>query len=116
VQRGTYENVVHAFVKILPEEGPSELYRGLTPSLIVMVPYVACNFYTYETLKQLCRRASGRRGDDVGSAATLPNGSLAGAIVSSVMFPLEVSHKQMQVAPWAGGRCTVTSCMSCITS
>jgi solute carrier family 25 (mitochondrial phosphate transporter), member 23/24/25/41 len=103
MQRGVYENVAHAFVKILHEEGPSELYRGLTPSLIGVVPYAACNFYAYETLKQLYRHASGRCGGDVSSAATLLIGSLAGAIASSATFPLEVARKQMQVGA-VGGR------------
>ncbi|KAK3152442.1 hypothetical protein QOZ80_2BG0158910 [Eleusine coracana subsp. coracana] len=104
IERGAYENVAHAFVKILTEEGPSELYRGLAPSLIGVVPYAACNFYAYETLKSLYRRASGRRaGADVGAAATLLIGSAAGAIASSATFPLEVARKQMQVGA-VGGR------------
>jgi solute carrier family 25 (mitochondrial phosphate transporter), member 23/24/25/41 len=102
VQRGAYENVAHAFMKILCEEGPSELYRGLTPSLIGVVPYAACNFYAYETLKRLYRHVSGRRDDDVGSVATLFIGSLAGAIASSATFPLEVARKQMQVGAVSG--------------
>jgi solute carrier family 25 (mitochondrial phosphate transporter), member 23/24/25/41 len=97
VQRGAYDNVAHAFMKILCEEGLSELYRGLTPSLIGVVPYAACNFYAYETLKRLYRR-----GDDVGSVATLFIGSLAGAITSSATFPLEVARKQMQVGTVSG--------------
>lgn len=104
MQKDVYDNVAHAFVKILRDEGPSELYRGLTPSLIGVVPYAACNFYAYETLKRLYRRATGRRpGADVGPVATLLIGSAAGAIASSATFPLEVARKQMQVGA-VGGR------------
>nr|CAB3449259.1 unnamed protein product [Digitaria exilis] len=104
IEKDVYDNVAHAFVKILREEGPSELYRGLTPSLIGVVPYAACNFYAYETLKKLYRRATGRRpGADVGAAATLLIGSAAGAIASTATFPLEVARKQMQVGA-VGGR------------
>ncbi|KAL6888860.1 hypothetical protein ACP4OV_009886 [Aristida adscensionis] len=109
IEKGVYDNVVHAFVKILHEEGPSELYRGLAPSLIGVVPYAATNFYAYETLKRLYRRASGRRGGgagggEVGAAATLLIGSAAGAIASAATFPLEVARKQMQVGAVAGRR------------
>ncbi|KAH9322690.1 hypothetical protein KI387_017329, partial [Taxus chinensis] len=31
IQRGVYDNLLDAFVKIIREEGPAELYRGLTP-------------------------------------------------------------------------------------
>ncbi|CAN6243491.1 unnamed protein product [Urochloa humidicola] len=104
IEKDVYDNVAHAFVKILREEGPSELYRGLAPSLIGVVPYAACNFYAYETLKRLYRRATGRRpGADVGAAATLLIGSAAGAIASTATFPLEVARKQMQVGA-VGGR------------
>nr|P29518.1 RecName: Full=Adenine nucleotide transporter BT1, chloroplastic/amyloplastic/mitochondrial; AltName: Full=Protein brittle-1; Flags: Precursor [Zea mays]AAA33438.1 brittle-1 protein [Zea mays] len=104
IEKDVYDNVAHAFVKILRDEGPSELYRGLTPSLIGVVPYAACNFYAYETLKRLYRRATGRRpGADVGPVATLLIGSAAGAIASSATFPLEVARKQMQVGA-VGGR------------
>ncbi|XP_062217618.1 adenine nucleotide transporter BT1, chloroplastic/amyloplastic/mitochondrial-like [Phragmites australis] len=101
IEKDVYDNVAHAFVKILREEGPSELYRGLAPSLIGVVPYAACNFYAYETLKRLYRRASGSRGD-VGAAATLLIGSAAGAIASTATFPLEVARKQMQVGALGG--------------
>ncbi|PAN04612.1 hypothetical protein PAHAL_1G079200 [Panicum hallii] len=104
IEKDAYDNVAHAFVKILRDEGPSELYRGLAPSLIGVVPYAACNFYAYETLKRLYRRATGRRpGADVGAAATLLIGSAAGAIASTATFPLEVARKQMQVGA-VGGR------------
>ncbi|XP_066318154.1 adenine nucleotide transporter BT1, chloroplastic/amyloplastic/mitochondrial-like [Miscanthus floridulus] len=104
IEKDAYDNVAHAFVKIVRDEGPSELYRGLAPSLIGVVPYAACNFYAYETLKRLYRRATGRRpGADVGAVATLLIGSAAGAIASTATFPLEVARKQMQVGA-VGGR------------
>ncbi|KAK2646025.1 hypothetical protein Ddye_021220 [Dipteronia dyeriana] len=39
IQRGSYKNLLDAFLKIVREEGPAELYRGLTPSVIGVVPY-----------------------------------------------------------------------------
>ncbi|KAF2943653.1 hypothetical protein DAI22_02g080200 [Oryza sativa Japonica Group] len=101
IEKDVYDNVLHAFVKIVREGGPGELYRGLAPSLIGVVPYAATNFYAYETLRRLYRRATGRA--DVGPAATLLIGSAAGAIASTATFPLEVARKQMQVGA-VGGR------------
>ncbi|KAL5213446.1 hypothetical protein ABZP36_024293 [Zizania latifolia] len=101
IEKDAYDNVLHAFVKIAREGGPLELYRGLAPSLIGVVPYAAANFYAYESLRQLYRRATGRA--EVSSAATLLIGSVAGAIASTATFPLEVARKQMQVGA-VGGR------------
>ncbi|KAJ0745314.1 putative mitochondrial carrier protein [Helianthus annuus] len=94
VQRGVYKNLVDAFLKIVKEEGPAELYRGLTPSLIGVVPYAATNYFAYDTLRKAYKKFLKK--DDIGNIATLLIGSAAGAISSSATFPLEVARKHMQ--------------------
>ncbi|XP_071742259.1 adenine nucleotide transporter BT1, chloroplastic/mitochondrial-like [Rutidosis leptorrhynchoides] len=94
VQRGVYKNLVDAFIKIVTEEGPAELYRGLTPSLIGVVPYAATNYFAYDTLRKTYKKIMKK--DDIGNIATLLIGSAAGAISSSATFPLEVARKHMQ--------------------
>ncbi|XP_071729518.1 adenine nucleotide transporter BT1, chloroplastic/mitochondrial-like [Rutidosis leptorrhynchoides] len=94
VQRGVYKNLVDAFVKIIKEEGPAELYRGLTPSLIGVVPYAATNYFAYDTLRKAYKKILKK--EDIGNIATLLIGSAAGAISSSATFPLEVARKHMQ--------------------
>ncbi|KAL9992968.1 putative mitochondrial carrier protein [Helianthus debilis subsp. tardiflorus] len=92
--RGVYKNLVDAFLKIVKEEGPAELYRGLTPSLIGVVPYAATNYFAYDTLRKAYKKFLKK--DDIGNIATLLIGSAAGAISSSATFPLEVARKHMQ--------------------
>lgn len=94
VQRGVYKNLVDAFLKIVQEEGPAELYRGLTPSLIGVIPYAATNYFAYDTLRKAYKKVF--RQDEIGNLATLLIGSAAGAISSSATFPLEVARKHMQ--------------------
>lgn len=89
-----YKNLVDAFLKIIKEEGPAELYRGLTPSLIGVVPYAATNYFAYDTLRKAYKKILKK--DDIGNIATLIIGSAAGAISSSATFPLEVARKHMQ--------------------
>lgn len=96
VQHGVYNNLLDAFIKICKEEGPRELYRGLCPSLIGVVPYAAINYFSYDTLRKTYRRLS--KQDKVGNIETLLMGSIAGAVASSATFPLEVARKQMQVS------------------
>lgn len=83
------------------EEGPSELYRGLAPSLIGVVPYAATNYFAYDSLKKLYKKVF--KEEEIGNIATLLIGSAAGAISSSATFPLEVARKHMQVGA-VGGR------------
>lgn len=100
IQRGVYKGLVDAFVKIIKEEGPGELYRGLAPSLIGVIPYAATNYFAYDTLRKTYRKISKK--DQIGNIQTLLIGSLAGAISSSATFPLEVARKQMQVGALSG--------------
>lgn len=94
VQRGVYKNLIDAFVKIVQEEGPAELYRGLTPSVIGVIPYAATNYFAYDTLRKAYKKVFKK--EDVENLATLLIGSAAGAISSSATFPLEVARKHMQ--------------------
>ncbi|KAI5077267.1 hypothetical protein GOP47_0007091 [Adiantum capillus-veneris] len=94
IQRGVYKNLTDAFVKICQEEGPRELYRGLMPSVIGVIPYAAANYYAYDFLRRLYKKLS--KQEQVGNLATLLIGSTAGAFASASTFPLEVARKQMQ--------------------
>ncbi|KAB1209066.1 Adenine nucleotide transporter BT1, chloroplastic/mitochondrial [Morella rubra] len=102
VQRGAYKNLLDAFMKILLEEGPAELYRGLSPSLIGVIPYAATNYYAYDTLRKAYKKVFKK--EEVGSIITLLIGSAAGTISSSATFPLEVARKHMQAGGAISGR------------
>lgn len=101
LQRGVYKGILDAFVKIIREEGPTELYRGLAPSLIGVVPYAATNYFAYDSLRKAYRKMVKK--ESIGNVETLLIGSLAGALSSTATFPLEVARKHMQVGA-VGGR------------
>ncbi|CDP13493.1 unnamed protein product [Coffea canephora] len=100
IQRGVYDGLFDAFIKILQEGGPGELYRGLAPSLIGVIPYAATNYCAYDTLRKVYRKVF--KQERIGNIETLLIGSAAGAISSSATFPLEVARKQMQVGAVSG--------------
>ncbi|XP_058724852.1 adenine nucleotide transporter BT1, chloroplastic/mitochondrial-like [Vicia villosa] len=100
VQRDVYNGLLDAFVKIIREEGASELYRGLAPSLIGVIPYSATNYFAYDTLRKVYKKVF--KQEKIGNIETLLIGSAAGAISSSATFPLEVARKQMQVGALSG--------------
>ncbi|KAK7384726.1 hypothetical protein VNO78_30427 [Psophocarpus tetragonolobus] len=100
IQRGVYVGLLDAFLKIVREEGAGELYRGLTPSLIGVIPYSATNYFAYDTLRKAYRKIF--KTEKIGNIETLLIGSAAGAISSSATFPLEVARKHMQVGALSG--------------
>lgn len=99
-QRDVYNGLLDAFVKILKEGGLPELYRGLTPSLIGVIPYAATNYCAYDSLRKAYRKVF--KQENIGNIETLLIGSLAGAVSSTATFPLEVARKHMQVGAVSG--------------
>ncbi|CAM6001381.1 unnamed protein product [Sphagnum balticum] len=87
-------------IQVVSEEGVLELYRGLAPSVIGVIPYAGVNYFVYGSLRSLYKRCS--KTDRVGNIQTLLIGSLAGAIASTSTFPLEVARKHMQVGALKG--------------
>ncbi|KAG4144010.1 hypothetical protein ERO13_D05G009700v2 [Gossypium hirsutum] len=100
IEKNMYDGILDAFLKILQREGPAELYRGLAPSLIGVIPYAATNYFAYDTLRKVYRKIF--KEEKIGNIETLLIGSLAGAISSSATFPLEVARKHMQVGALHG--------------
>ncbi|KAK4480159.1 hypothetical protein RD792_013219 [Penstemon davidsonii] len=100
IQRGVYNGLLDAFVKIVQEGGPGELYRGLAPSVIGVIPYAATNYCAYDTLRKAYKKVF--KTDEIGNIETLLIGSAAGAISSTATFPLEVARKQMQIGAVSG--------------
>lgn len=100
IEKNMYDGILDAFFKILQNEGPAELYRGLVPSLVGVIPYAATNYFAYDSLKKAYRKVMKQQ--KIGNVETLLIGSLAGAISSSATFPLEVARKHMQVGALHG--------------
>eukprot|EP00850_Spirogloea_muscicola_P015902 SM000125S26107 [mRNA] locus=s125:328109:338942:- [translate_table: standard] len=93
VQPGEYKGLLDAWARIVKEEGFLELYRGLFPSMIGVIPYAGVNYYAYDSLRNLYKKVL--KTDKVDSFSTLCMGSAAGAIASTATFPLEVARKQV---------------------
>ncbi|OMP09122.1 Mitochondrial carrier protein [Corchorus olitorius] len=89
-----YKNLLDAIVKIVQAEGPGGLYKGLTPSVIGVIPYAASNYFAYDTLRKAYKKAFKK--EEIGNIMTLLIGSAAGALSSTATYPLEVARKQMQ--------------------
>lgn len=89
-----------AFSHTVRREGWGALYRGLTPTLIGMVPYSAAYYYFYDFAKRKWSRVSRRKHRH--PAETLMLGGLSGVAASCLTFPLEVARKRLMVGGLAG--------------
>jgi solute carrier family 25 phosphate transporter 23/24/25/41 len=91
-----YKGLTDALVKVGRTEGWSEIFRGITPTLLRMAPSAAASFYTYETLKERYLRSKGKR--DLDTWASLSIGAIAGAVASTLTYPLQVAQKEINMS------------------
>ncbi|XP_064457375.1 solute carrier family 25 member 16-like [Ornithodoros turicata] len=104
-----YSGIIHTVTSIVRTEGGVRaLYKGLSPTVLGMVPYAGLSFYVFERLKAVCleyfpnvcgRPYPGNTGNIVLIVpAKLLCGGLAGAIAQTVSYPLDVARRQMQLS------------------
>ncbi|KAL3677443.1 hypothetical protein R1sor_027391 [Riccia sorocarpa] len=113
IQPKEYGSIGNAFMRIVKEEGFFELYRGLGPSVVGVIPYAGTNYFAYDYLRTLYKKIL--KTDEIGNLQTLLIGSTAGAIASSATFPLEVARKRMQVGA-ISGRLVYKSTLDCLAA
>jgi len=99
-----YRGIVDAGASIVRDEGGVRgLYRGLSPTLVAIVPYAGLTFYCFEVLKFLMvtRLASPWTvsGDmSLTVPAKMLCGGVAGAVGQTAAYPLDVTRRRMQLA------------------
>ena len=100
-----YKNLYSVFCKIYQEEGFLALYRGLTPTLLGVIPYAGTSFFTYETLKSW---AVERKGGDAlhpmspSPLERLAAGAVAGLLGQTASYPLDIVRRRMQTGVQLG--------------
>ena len=104
-----YNGIREAFTQIYTKEGKiPAFYRGVSATVIGMIPYAGVSFYTFNTLKDVlikvfpeqCARPDSNYPDILVLKLwiSLACGSFAGAISQTVSFPLDVARRRMQLA------------------
>jgi solute carrier family 25 protein 43 len=87
-----YSSAGSAFVTIMREEGPATFFRGISPTLLGVIPFSAALYFTYETLDSYA--ATSR--DRLTATQSFVNGCIAGAVAQTVSFPFDTIRKKMQ--------------------
>lgn len=99
--KAQYKSLSDVFVKAWRFEGPLSLFRGLTPTLMGVIPYAGTSFFTYETLKLLHHDKTGRR---VTTGERMVFGACSGLVGQSASYPLDIVRRRMQTHPNVHGQ------------
>lgn len=116
LQSSEYSSLWGSLGKVVKTGGISELYRGIIPALITMIPQAAASFYTYESVKNsLTERAKqqNRESNYLGmSAVSIGAGAAAGLVASALTYPLEVARKQINMSALPQGTVGIGGAMT----
>lgn len=101
-----YRGIMHCLSRIVQEEGPLGLYKGLGMSLFVSVPSLAISFSVYGTIKHSLVSADRPFASLVTGTAQHKSlstygsclaGAASGITASLILFPADVIRRRMQV-------------------
>ncbi|KAI0562746.1 Mitochondrial carrier [Gracilaria domingensis] len=95
-----FSGVLQTMLAFSRQQGPRALYRGLSPTLVAMMPYAGLDFAIYEQLKLIYMR---RNNKEANLVILLVIGAFAGAVAQTACHPLDVVRKRLQLQG-IGGR------------
>ncbi|KAF9376170.1 mitochondrial thiamine pyrophosphate transporter [Podila verticillata] len=109
-----YTGVLQAFRHIYLKDGVKGYYRGMSPALIQVIPYMGIMFGSYDTLKQLASWLKTKATNDASfsSSNSSPQkslshvllgledmfcGAMSGVISKTGVYPLDMVRKRLQI-------------------
>ncbi|XP_076451957.1 mitochondrial thiamine pyrophosphate carrier-like [Babylonia areolata] len=100
-----YTGIVDAGQKILSQEGVLGFYRGLIPAIIQIAPQMGLQFGFYSLFTGLWNRTRGVWFDSIpDSVESFVCGTGSGMVSKSIIFPLDVVKKRLQVQGFESAR------------
>ncbi|OZC10600.1 hypothetical protein X798_02349 [Onchocerca flexuosa] len=91
-QHKVYDGTLHAIMSIWNSEGFHGFFRGFTPSLVQIAPFIGLQFCLYNAFSNTWERFP----DYLESFGPLCCGALAGVISKSAIYPLDVVRHRLQ--------------------
>jgi solute carrier family 25 phosphate transporter 23/24/25/41 len=94
-----YRGIAHTLVTIARQDGFFGLYRGLTPTLLGIAPYIALNMTTFDLLK---RRYLPSPNHPQFTLINLSLGATAGFVAAGLTYPSDVIRRRLQLQGMKG--------------
>jgi len=112
-----YTGIIQAFQHIYKKDGIQGYYRGMTPALIQVIPYMGVMFGSYDTLKHAASwlKARARSNESVNTLSLKSDpptktmtqvllgledmfcGAMSGVISKTAVYPLDMVRKRLQI-------------------
>ncbi|KAJ8683462.1 hypothetical protein QAD02_019254 [Eretmocerus hayati] len=97
-----YKGTLDSCIKIYKTESILGFFRGLSPSLLQIAPHAGLQFWVYDQVKDVRFLPANLPEDShhhkrVGIINSLVAGCLAGLVAKSVVYPLDLARKRLQI-------------------
>jgi solute carrier family 25 phosphate transporter 23/24/25/41 len=93
--------MIDAFRSVQAENGILAFYKGYTPAMLSLSPFIAINFASFDTLKALYfgeKKATKKELQKRNPFAILGLGAIAGIFAQTCCYPLDTVRRRMQMA------------------
>jgi len=101
-----YRSIWHAVTQLWGEGGVAAFYKGALPAMMMTAPQAALQFGFYSLFTSLVSKVPFNSGSSasISIPESLSCGGLAGMASKSLLYPLDVAKKRLQVSGWGTGR------------
>ena len=107
VNAGKYKKGIIATGRSIAKEGGTfALYRGLTPTLLAVTPFLAFQMSTADAIKSIMSE----KDIELTTPRMMLVGGTAGVVAQSFVYPLDVLRRRMQVAGGVGSAGNAAVC------
>jgi len=110
---GSYNGMFDCIRKIVVQEGFSSLYKGLTPSLMGIIPYAGVDLAIYSTLKE--RYAAQHPGSSPSGLTLVSFGLVSSSCGQVVAYPLQLVRTRLQAQGMNGSPLLYRGMVDCFT-
>ncbi|XP_026667138.1 mitochondrial coenzyme A transporter SLC25A42 isoform X2 [Ceratina calcarata] len=100
-QRAEYKTLRQIFVRIYVEEGIRAYYRGFVATILGVIPYAGCSFFTYDLLRNFLTVYTAGYSIS-GFPTSLICGAIAGMVAQTSSYPLDIVRRRMQTSAIKG--------------
>lgn len=98
-QKTEYKTLRQIIVRIYLDEGLLAYYRGFPATLLGVIPYAGCSFFTYDQLRNLLTVYTVAI---PGFSTSLICGAIAGMIAQTSSYPFDIVRRRMQTSAIKG--------------
>ncbi|XP_054715255.1 mitochondrial thiamine pyrophosphate carrier-like [Uloborus diversus] len=93
----TYRSVFHAVKLMLKHEGPGSFYKGLTPTLVQIMPNAGAQFAFYKVFQGMWVYAFSSDSNRSSALQSSICGAASGIAAKMLIYPLDLMKKRIQV-------------------